>query len=120
MNTKISTVEEYIASFPKDVQKRLEEMRAIIRKSVPKAEEAIKYGIPTFILKKNLVHFGGYKSHIGFYPAPNGIEALGKEAAAYRAGKGTLQFPHDEPLPAALITKIVKFRVKEIEAKTAK
>lgn len=115
--TKVSTIDEYIAGFPKEVQKRLKEMRTIIKKSAPGAEEAIKYGIPTFVMKKNLVHFGGYQNHIGFYPAPSGIDALEKETAAYRAGKGTLQFPHDEPLPEALISKIVKNRIKDIAGK---
>ena len=116
MNTDVSTIDQYIAGFPADVQKRLKEMRAIIKKSAPKAEEAIKYGIPTFIQKKNLVHFGGYKNHIGFYPSPSGITTLAKETARYQAGKGTLQFPHDQPLPADLITRIVKQRLKDIGA----
>lgn len=109
----VASIDEYIADFPKEIQKRLEAMRATIRKSAPKAEEAIKYGIPTFVLNGNLVHFGGYKNHIGFYPAPLGIEAFKKELAKYAGGKGTVQFPHTEPLPLALITKIVKLRVKQ-------
>lgn len=112
-NNQAENIDEYIAGFPKDVQKKLEEMRATIRKSAPEAEEAISYAIPTFKLNGNLVHFAGYKNHIGFYPAPRGIEAFKKELAAYEGGKGTVQFPLDQPLPLTLISKIVKFRVKE-------
>lgn len=111
MNTAIKTIDEYIAQFPKDVQILLEKMRAIISKAAPKAEEGMAYGIPTFKLNRNLVHFGGYKSHIGFYPAPSGIEAFKKELAKYEGSKGTIRFPLDKPLPATLITQVVKFRV---------
>ena len=111
MNTAIKTIDEYIAQFPKEVQLLLEKMRAIIHKAAPKAEEAMAYGIPTFKLNGNLVHFGGYKSHIGFYPAPSGIEAFKKELAKYEGSKGTIRFPLDKPLPATLITQVVKFRV---------
>ncbi len=104
-------IDEYIAAFPADVQKSLQEVRATIRKAAPKAEEAIKYGIPTFVLNGNLVHFGGYNNHIGFYPAPSGIEAFKKELAPYEAGKGTIRFPLDKPIPLTLIKKVVEFRV---------
>jgi uncharacterized protein YdhG (YjbR/CyaY superfamily) len=90
----------------------LEEIRSTIKKAAPQAEEAIKYGIPTFTLNGNLVHFGGYKNHIGFYPAPKGIEAFKTETAQYENGKGTLQFPIDKPLPLDLVSRIVKFRVE--------
>jgi uncharacterized protein YdhG (YjbR/CyaY superfamily) len=106
-------IDEYIAGFPKDVQKILKEMRAAIRKAAPEAEEKISYAIPTFALKGNLVHFAAFKNHIGFYPAPRGIEAFKKELSKYEGGKGTIQFPIDQPLPLALIRKIVKFRVKD-------
>jgi uncharacterized protein YdhG (YjbR/CyaY superfamily) len=106
-------IDAYIAEFPKDTQKILRELRATIKKAAPKAEEAIKYAIPTFVLNGNLVHFAAYKTHIGFYPAPMGIEAFKKETAPYEAGKGTLQFPLDKPIPMNLITKIVKFRVEQ-------
>jgi len=112
-NQKPGNIDEYIADFPPDVQKLLQKMRMTIRKAAPQAEEAIKYGIPTFTLNGNLVHFGGYKSHIGFYPAPRGIEKFKKELSRYEGGKGTVQFPFDEPLPIDLITKIVKFRVSQ-------
>ncbi|MDR3711976.1 MAG: DUF1801 domain-containing protein [Puia sp.] len=105
------TIDEYIADFPPDVQQRLEEMRAAIRKAAPEAKEAIKYGLPTFVLNGNLVHFGGFKNHIGFYPAPMGLEAFRKELSAYKGAKGSVQFPLDRPLPLALVEKMVKFRI---------
>lgn len=108
-----ANIDEYIAGFPKETQQLLETVRATIKKAAPGAEEAISYAIPTFKLHGNLVHFAAYKSHIGFYPAPRGIEAFKKELAAYEGGKGTVQFPIDQPLPLNLISKIVKFRVKE-------
>jgi uncharacterized protein YdhG (YjbR/CyaY superfamily) len=113
MKKDITTIDEYIADFPNEVQKLLQQMRATIKKAAPKAEEKIGYGIPTFTLNGNLVHFGGYKNHIGFYPAPAGLKAFEKELAPYLTGKGTAQFPIDKPLPLGLITKIVKFRVKQ-------
>lgn len=105
-------IDAYIAAFPPDVQKKLQEIRATISKAAPEAEETISYAIPAFKLNGNLVHFAAFKNHIGFYPAPSGIEAFKKELSAYEGGKGTVQFPLTEPLPHALITKIVKFRVK--------
>jgi uncharacterized protein YdhG (YjbR/CyaY superfamily) len=109
---------EYIASFPNDVQKILQKIRTTIHKVAPEAEEAIKYGIPTFTLDgKNLVHFAAYKSHIGLYPAPRGSEEFKKELANYEGGKGTVQFQLDEPIPYDLITKIVKFLVKRSKLK---
>lgn len=90
----------------------MEELRQTIKKAAPEAEEAISYQIPTFKLNGNLVHFGGFKKHIGFYPAPRGIEAFKKELSQYKGAKGSVQFPLDEPMPLQLISKIVKFRVK--------
>jgi uncharacterized protein YdhG (YjbR/CyaY superfamily) len=113
-NSIAENIDEYIADFPKDVQKMLKEMRSIIRKAAPKAEEAIRYAMPTFRLNGgNLVHFAAYKNHIGFYPTPSGIAAFKKELAAYKASKGAIQFPIGAPLPATLISKIIKLRVKE-------
>lgn len=106
-------IDSYIAGFPEDVQKRLGQMRATIRKAAPKAEEAIKYAMPTFVLHGNLVHFAAFKNHIGFYPAPTGMEAFKKDLAPYKTGRGSVQFPLDKPLPLALITRIVKLRVRE-------
>lgn len=106
-------IDEYIAGFPKDVQEILEKIRMTIRKAAPDAEEIIKYQIPTFTLKGNLVHFGAFKKHIGFYPAPSGIEEFKEELSVYEGAKGSIKFPLDKPIPFALISKIVKFRVKE-------
>lgn len=106
-------IDEYIAGFPNDVQEILEKIRRTIRKAAPEAEEAISYQIPTFTLNGNLVHFAGFKNHIGLYPAPRGNATFKDELSAYEGGKGTVRFPLDKPIPYSLITKIVKFRVKE-------
>lgn len=110
---KSTSIDAYISTFPKEIQKVLTLLRATIKASAPDAEETIKYGIPTFVLHGNLVHFGGYTKHVGFYPAPSGIEAFQKALSVYKTAKGSVQFPLDTPLPLALITKIVKYRVKE-------
>jgi uncharacterized protein YdhG (YjbR/CyaY superfamily) len=112
-----ANIDDYIADFPEDVQKKLNQIRSTIRKAIPKAEEVISYGIPTYVLNGNVVHFGGFKSHIGFYPAPRGIEAFKKELSVYEGSKGTIKFPLDKPLPTALIAKISKFRAKENQEK---
>ena len=114
---KPTTIDSYIAGFPEDVQLRLEKLRATIRKAAPEAEEAISYQMPTFKLHGNLVHFAAYKNHIGFYPAPSGIEAFKKEFSIYKYAKGSVQFPLDQPIPLELVSKIVKFRVAENQAK---
>lgn len=111
--TAPKNMDEYIAGFPSDVQAILEKIRMTIRKAAPAAEETIKYQIPTFTLEGNLIHFAAYKKHIGVYPAPTGIEKFKKELSIYGSGKGTLKFPLDNPIPFDLISKIVKFRVKE-------
>lgn len=111
--SQAENIDGYIATFPDDVQKLLQQMRELIRIAAPKAEETIKYAIPTFAQYGNLVHFAGYKSHVGFYPAPSGIEAFKKELSVYKSSKGAVQFPLDKPLPSALITKIVKYRLNE-------
>jgi uncharacterized protein YdhG (YjbR/CyaY superfamily) len=108
---KPQTIDEYISIFPDDVKAKLETLRATIRKAAPKAEEAISYMIPTFKLNGNLVHFAGYKNHIGFYPGAAGIASFEKELKGYETSKGTVQFPLDKPLPLKLVTTIVKFRV---------
>lgn len=107
------TIDEYIAGFPDEVQAILQRVRTTIQKAAPGAQEAIKYQMPTFTLNGNLVHFAAFKNHIGFYPIPTGIEAFKKELSAYKQGKGSAQFPLDQPIPYNLIRKIVKFRVKE-------
>jgi uncharacterized protein YdhG (YjbR/CyaY superfamily) len=98
------------------VQKILKQIRTTIKKAAPGAEEAIKYGIPTFVLNENLVHFAAFKNHIGFYPTPSGINAFKKELSGYKSAKGSVQLPLEEPMPLALIEQIVKFRVKEVKA----
>jgi uncharacterized protein YdhG (YjbR/CyaY superfamily) len=114
-----STIDEYIRQFPRDVQKKLADLRATIRRAAPDATEKISYGMPTFFQKKNLVHFAAYQHHIGFYPTPSGITAFKDELARYVTSKGAIQFPIDEPLPLDLVARIVKFRVAENEAKAA-
>jgi uncharacterized protein YdhG (YjbR/CyaY superfamily) len=106
-------IDEYIAGFPDAVRVRLNKIRMTIRKAAPAAEEAIKYQIPTFTLNGNLVHFAAFKNHIGFYPAPRGIEQFRKELARYEGAKGSVRFPLDQPVPYGLISRIVKFRVKD-------
>jgi uncharacterized protein YdhG (YjbR/CyaY superfamily) len=114
------TVDDYIAGYPPEIQARLRTLRDTVRKAAPKAEETINYGVPTFRLHGNLVHFGASKNHIGFYPTPSAIEAFKAELSAYKGAKGSVQLPHDQPLPLGLITKIVKFRVKEQLAEAKK
>lgn len=109
------TINEYINTFPKEVQDILEKLRQTIQKAAPEATQAITYGIPTFQLHGNLVHFAAYKNHIGFYPTSGAIEAFKKELSGYKGGKGTVQFPINQPLPLKLINTIVKYRVKENE-----
>jgi uncharacterized protein YdhG (YjbR/CyaY superfamily) len=113
-----SNIDDYIASFPKDIQTILQTIRAIIQKASPKAEEVISYGMPAFKLNKVLVYFSGYKNHIGFYPTASGIKNFQEEISVYKNSKGAVQFPLDKPLPVKLITKIVKFRVAEDLANT--
>lgn len=113
-----NNIDEYIRDYPKDVQSILQKIRQIVKTVAPKGKEAIKYGLPTLILNgKNLVHFGGFKHHIGFYPTPSGTSAFTKELSAYEGGKGSIRFPLDQPIPYPLITKIIKFRVKENTAR---
>ncbi|MFA6391312.1 MAG: DUF1801 domain-containing protein [Patescibacteria group bacterium] len=108
------TINDYIKSFPESTQVLLKKMRKTITEAAPTADEAIRYGMPTFRLNdRNLVHFAGYAKHIGFYPAPSGIIAFKKELFNFKTSKGAIQFPISEELPLALIKKIVKYRVKE-------
>ncbi|WP_037292143.1 iron chaperone [Saccharibacillus sacchari] len=109
----VAAVNAYIADFSEEVQRRLSELRRIIREEVPEAGEKISYGMPTFTLHGNLVHFGGFKGHIGFYPTPSGIDAFAKELAVYKNAKGSVQFPFDQPLPEELIRRMVRLRVEE-------
>ena len=117
-----TSVDEYIAGFPPETRKVLEEMRALIKSTAPEeATETISYAIPTFDLNgKHLVHFAGFAHHVGFYPIPSGMEAFKEELARYKTGKGSVQLPLDEPLPVDLIRRIVAFRVEENTRKTKK
>ena len=107
-----TTIDEYIADFPKDVQERLQKVRTAIKKAVPRAEETIAYGVPTFVLHGNLIHFAGYKNHIGLSPGSKPIEEFKDELTKYRLSKGTVQLPLDMPLPVGLIGRITKACVK--------
>jgi uncharacterized protein YdhG (YjbR/CyaY superfamily) len=107
------SIDEYIAEFPPETRKVLEEMRALIKASAPGATEKISYAIPTFHLNGNLVHFAGYEKHIGFYPGAGGIEAFKEDLKSYKSAKGSVQFPLGQPLPTDLIRRIVEFRVEE-------
>lgn len=113
MDTKITTIDEYIAGFPADVQEHLHQIRETIKSTAPTATEKISYGMPTFHLNGNLIHFAGYKKHIGLYPAPQGIEAFKDELAVYKGAKGSVQFPLDKPMPLDLIARITKYRVAQ-------
>ena len=118
--TAPTTIDGYIAGFPQDVQEILEKVRATIKEAAPDAQEAIKYQMPTFTFKGNLVYFAAFKNHIGFYPIPTGIEQFKKELSVYKQGKGSVQFSLDQPIPYDLIRRIVEFRVQENIAKAAK
>ena len=118
--TRFETIDEYISTFPKDVQGLLEKMRQVIKEAAPEAVEAISYQMPTFKLNGNLVHFAAFKHHIGFYPTPSGIDTFKKELAPYESSKGSVQFPMGKPLPLDLVKRIVEFRVKENKEKTLK
>jgi uncharacterized protein YdhG (YjbR/CyaY superfamily) len=119
-SNNIPDIDTYIAGFPEATQAKLQQIRTVIKAAAPEAEETINYQMPTFKLGKNLVHFAGYKKHIGFYPAPSGIAAFQEELSIYPNAKGSVQFPLDQPLPVELIGKIVAFRVQENMAKTRK
>jgi uncharacterized protein YdhG (YjbR/CyaY superfamily) len=113
MRQTASSIDDYIAGFPPQTQEVLEELRALIRASAPDATETISYAIPTFDLNGHLVHFAGYEHHVGFYPTGRGVEAFAEELAPYKSGKGSVQFPLGQPLPADLIRRIVEFRVQQ-------
>lgn len=119
MKLTIASIDECIATYPLATQKLMKQVRATIRKAAPKAEEYIGYGMPAYKLNgKPLVYFSGYKNHIGFYATPTGHKEFKAELSKYKQGKGSVQFPIDEPLPLKLIERIVKFRVKENSTKT--
>jgi len=105
-----SSIDEYIGAFPAAIREKLEAVRHTVHEAAPTAKETIKYGMPTFVLHGNLVHFGAFKHHLGFYPLP---AEFAKELAAYRQGRGSVQFPCDRPLPLELIARIVQFRAEQ-------
>jgi uncharacterized protein YdhG (YjbR/CyaY superfamily) len=114
------TIDAYIAAFPPEVQAILEQIRMTIREAVPDAQETISYGMPTFTLNgRYLLYFAAYKKHIGLYPAPIGVEEFQEAVSRYGAGKGTLKFPLDQPMPLDLLHTIVQFRAREQAAKAA-
>ena len=115
------SIDEYIAEFPPEAQKKLRDLRALVRQAAPDATETISYAMPTFDLNgRHLVHFAGYAKHIGFYPIPSALEAFEEELRPYKHGKGSAQFPLGEPLPTDLIRRIVEFRVEESNRKAPK
>lgn len=112
-----TTIDEYIANFPESVQKILEKVRSTIKKVAPEAEETIGYGIPTFKLHGNLVHFAGYAHHIGFYPGPEALEVFAKDLKEFELSKGTVRLPLDKEIPYDLIEKITRYRVEKNTSK---
>ena len=118
-NRGFNSIDEYIASFPEDIQNILNDIRATIRAAAPEATEKISYQMPTFFLNGNLVHFAAFKTHVGFYPTPSGIDEFKAELSKYKGSKGSIQFPIDQPVPLDLIAKIVKYRVSENLKKAA-
>ena len=111
--TIITDIDQYIAVFPDEIRELLQRVRTTIKKAAPEADEAIKYRMPTFTLKGNLVHFAAFKNHIGFYPTSSGVTNFQKELSSYPTSKGAVQFPYTQSVPFELIAKIVKFRVRE-------
>ena len=118
-SSRAASIDAYIAGFPPQIQVLLNQLRAAIHAAAPRAQEKISYAMPTFYLHGNLVHFAAYKNHIGFYPAPGGMEKFKDELSGYHTSKGAVQFPIDQPLPLDLVSKIVSYRVSENIAKAA-
>lgn len=109
------TVDEYLAQFDGEVRARLETMRDVVRAAAPEAVESMAYGMPAYKLdKKPLVYFAGFDKHVGFYATPNGHEAFAEDFARYKQGKGSVQFPHTEPLPTDLVRRVVEFRIGSV------
>lgn len=116
----MNEVDIYISTFPAQTQERLVQMRKLIREMVPDAKEIISYGIPTYVLHGTLIHFGGFKNHIGLYPGPNAIETFKEDLVNFKQAKGSVQFPLSESLPFDVIKKIVLLRIEENRLKAAK
>lgn len=113
MTLVIKTIDAYIAQFPDSVQEKLQSLREMIKRVAPQATERISYGIPTFYLKQNLVHFAAFKDHMSFFPTAEPIEVFADELSAYKTSKGTIQIPLDVPLPLQLLEKITRYRVQK-------
>lgn len=111
--SKIKSVDEYIQEYPLEIQKRLNEIKKLIKELAPDAEEKISYNMPTFFLNGNLVHFAAFKNHIGLYPLPSAIAKFEPELTNFKHAKGSIQFPHDKDLPIQLIRQIILFRIDE-------
>jgi len=107
------TTDEYIASFPQNVQTALQQVRQAIKEAAPQAREVISYSMPAFKQNGILVWFAAFKNHIGFFPKVSAMEAFREQLTGYQTSKGTIRFPLDKPLPIGLIEEIVKFRAKE-------
>ena len=118
--TKPTTIAEYIDAAPKEAQKSLRELRAILKKAAPGAREGMKWSMPVFEEERILFAFGAFKSHLNFMPTPSAMKPFKKELAQYKTGKGSIQFPYDKRLPKALIRKIAAHRVKELREKDAR
>ena len=114
-----ASIDDYIRNFPPDTRTKLSDLRSTIRRAAPSAVEKISYRMPTFYQNGNLVHFAAYEHHIGFYPTPSAISAFKGELKKYVTSKGAIQFPIEEPLPLKLVSRIVKFRVAEVESKVS-
>jgi uncharacterized protein YdhG (YjbR/CyaY superfamily) len=113
MTGKAKDIDEYIAGFDPEIQKTLKKLRDFVKSEVPEASEKISYGMPTFYLKGNLVHFAAFKDHYGFFPGPSGIDEFEKELIPYRCGKGTLRFPFNKQIPWDILKKVIQYRVEE-------
>ena len=120
MSKAAATIDDYISTFPVEVQLMMEDIRRTIREAAPGATEAIKYAMPTFVLGGNLVHFAGFKNHIGFYPAPTGDPAFRERLSSYKTGKGSVQFPLNRPIPLELVKAIVERRMRSLGAEHLK
>lgn len=116
MKKNPKTIDEYITQFPQNIQEILIKIRSIVKEEAPNAIEKISYQLPTFYFHGNLLHFGAFKKHIGFYPTPSGMTSFDKELSVYKKGKGSVNFLLDRPIPYELIRKIVKFRINEVQA----
>jgi uncharacterized protein YdhG (YjbR/CyaY superfamily) len=115
--TEFDNIDDYIATFPTEIRSILRKTRKTIAKAAPGATEAIRYRLPTFVLGRNLVHFGAFKQHMGFYPTSSGIAVFAQELAPYKTSRGAAQFPYDKPIPYDLIERITRFRVAEESAR---